>query len=93
VLLIPRRWFLFESFCYLAVGCVLQLVLLRRGSANVKELEIVVLRDELSVLRRLSIDDRRRYLGETQDATGVRARRLSRIELVPLVQYRPSDYS
>lgn len=37
--------------------------------------------------------ERLTYLGETQDATGVRARRLSRIELVPLVQYRPSDYS
>jgi putative transposase len=40
------------SLGYLAVRCLLQLVLLRPRSERVKELEIVVLRHELSVLRR-----------------------------------------
>lgn len=40
------------SFCYLALRCLFQLVLLRRHSEEFKELEIVVLRHELSVLRR-----------------------------------------
>jgi putative transposase len=40
------------SFCYLALRCVLQLVLLRSRSQGSKDLEIVVLRHELSVLRR-----------------------------------------
>ena len=44
--------FLFWSFCYLAFRCVLQLVLLRRRSTEFKELEIVVLRHQLAVLRR-----------------------------------------
>jgi hypothetical protein len=43
---------LFWSFCYLAFRCVLQLVLLRPHSEDFKELELVVLRHELSVLRR-----------------------------------------
>jgi transposase InsO family protein len=43
---------LFWSFGYLALRCLLQLVLLRRRSEEFKELEIVVLRHELSVLRR-----------------------------------------
>jgi putative transposase len=43
---------LFWSFCYLALRCLLQLVLLRPRSHEFKELEIVVLRHELSVLRR-----------------------------------------
>jgi putative transposase len=43
---------LFWSFCYLALRCLLQLVLLRPRSQEFKELEIVVLRHELSVLRR-----------------------------------------
>jgi putative transposase len=43
---------LFWSFCYLVCRCVLQLGLLRRRSEEFKELEIVVLRHELSVLRR-----------------------------------------
>jgi putative transposase len=43
---------LFWSLCYLALRCFLQLVLLRRRSESFKELEIVVLRHELSVLRR-----------------------------------------
>src|SRR6266545_7863492 len=47
-----RSWFLFWSLCYLAFRCVLQLVFLRRRSEEFKELEIVVLRHELSVLRR-----------------------------------------
>lgn len=42
---------LFWSFAYLALRCRLQLVLLRRRFAEFKELEIVVLRHELSVLR------------------------------------------
>lgn len=40
------------SFSYLVCRCLLQLVLLRRRSEAFKELEIVVLRHELSVLRR-----------------------------------------
>jgi putative transposase len=43
---------LFWSLCYLTVRCVLQLVFLRPRSREFKELEIVVLRHELSVLRR-----------------------------------------
>ena len=43
---------MFWSLCYLALRCMLQLVLLRRRSQEFKELEIVVLRHELSVLRR-----------------------------------------
>jgi hypothetical protein len=41
-----------RSLGYLALRCLVQLVLLRRRSENFKELEIVVLRHELSVLRR-----------------------------------------
>jgi putative transposase len=37
---------------YLALRCLLQIVLLRPRSESFKELEIVVLRHELSVLRR-----------------------------------------
>jgi putative transposase len=40
------------SACYLAFRCVLRLVLLRRRSSAFKELEIVVLRHQLAVLRR-----------------------------------------
>lgn len=40
------------SFSYLVCHCLLQLVVLRRRSEAFKELEIVVLRHELSVLRR-----------------------------------------
>ena len=43
---------MFWSFSYLLCRCLLQLVLLRRRSEAFKELEIVVLRHELSVLRR-----------------------------------------
>lgn len=43
---------MFWSFGYLALRCLLQLVLLRPRSEGFKELEIVVLRHELSVLRR-----------------------------------------
>jgi hypothetical protein len=43
---------LFWSPDYLALRCLLQLVLLRSRSESSKELEIVVLRHELSVLRR-----------------------------------------
>jgi hypothetical protein len=43
---------LFWSFCYLAFRCMLQLVFLRACSERFKELEIVVLRHELSMLRR-----------------------------------------
>src|SRR5712691_4038676 len=50
--LIPRSWFLFWSFFHLVCRCLLQLVLLRRRSEAFKELEIVALRHELSVLRR-----------------------------------------
>jgi putative transposase len=48
----PRSWFLFWSFCYLVLRCVLQLASLRPRSEEFKELEIVVLRHELAVLRR-----------------------------------------
>jgi putative transposase len=44
--------FLFRSLCYLAPRCLLQLALLRPRSEEFKELEIVVLRHELAVLRR-----------------------------------------
>ena len=40
------------SLCYLVFRCMLQLVLLRPHSEEFKELEIVVLRHELSVLHR-----------------------------------------
>ena len=43
---------MFWSFSYLVCRCLLQLVLLRRRSEAFKDLEIVVLRHELSVLRR-----------------------------------------
>lgn len=43
---------MFLSFGYLALRCLLQLVLLRPRSEGFKELEIVVLRHELSILRR-----------------------------------------
>ncbi len=43
---------MFWSFCYLALRCLFQLLLLRPRSEDFKELEIVVLRHELSVLRR-----------------------------------------
>ena len=43
---------MFWSLCYLVCRCVLQLVLLRPRSEDFKELEIVVLRHELAVLRR-----------------------------------------
>jgi putative transposase len=43
---------LFWSLAYLALRCLSQLVLLRPRSEAFKELEIVVLRHELSVLRR-----------------------------------------
>jgi putative transposase len=43
---------LFWSFCYLVLRCLFQLVSLRPRSGDFKELEIVVLRHELSVLRR-----------------------------------------
>ena len=43
---------MFLSFWYLAFRCLLQLVLLRPRSTEFKELEIVVLRHQLAVLRR-----------------------------------------
>ena len=43
---------MFLSICYLLVRCLLQLVLLRPRSQDFKELEIVVLRHQLAVLRR-----------------------------------------
>jgi hypothetical protein len=43
---------LFWSFCYVVLGRLLQLGALRLRSEEFKELEIVVLRHELAVLRR-----------------------------------------
>ena len=43
---------MFWSLWYLAFRCVLRLVLLRPRSSEFKELEIVVLRHQLAVLRR-----------------------------------------
>jgi len=43
---------LFWSLCCLSLRCLVQLVLLGRRSQGFKELEIVVLRHELAVLRR-----------------------------------------
>ncbi len=43
---------MFWSFCYAVLGRVLQLAALRFRSEEFKELEIVVLRHELAVLRR-----------------------------------------
>jgi putative transposase len=43
---------LFWSFCYLVLRRVLQLAVLRFRSEEFKELEIVVLRHQLAVLRR-----------------------------------------
>ncbi len=49
----PRRsWSLFWSFCYVVLRRVLQLAALRFRSEEFKELEIMVLRHELAVLRR-----------------------------------------
>ncbi len=56
--LILRSWFLFWSLCCLALRCMLQLVLLRRRSDDFKELEIVVLRHRLSVLRGQALSGR-----------------------------------
>ena len=43
---------MFWSLCYLAFRCALRLVLLRPRSTEFKELEIIVLRHQLAVLRR-----------------------------------------
>ena len=43
------------SLSYLVVRCMLQLVFLRPRSQDFKELEIVVLRHELAVLRRQTL--------------------------------------
>jgi putative transposase len=43
---------LFWSFCYIVLGRLLQLAALRFRTEEFKELEIVVLRPELAVLRR-----------------------------------------
>jgi hypothetical protein len=45
---VPVVW----SFVYLALGCVLELIALCCRSAKAKEIEILVLRYELAVLRR-----------------------------------------
>ena len=43
---------MFLSLCYLVLRCVLQFLALRVRSNDFKDLEIVVLRHELDVLRR-----------------------------------------
>ena len=43
---------MFASFCYLVLRRLLQLAILRVRSDEWKELEIVVLRHELAILRR-----------------------------------------
>src|SRR5262245_47860803 len=48
----PEELLLFVSLGYLVLRCLLQIVLLRPRSEGFLELEIVVLRHELSVLRR-----------------------------------------
>ncbi len=53
--LIPEELSLFWSLCYLAFRCLLRLVLLRPRSCEFKELEIVVLRHQLAVLRRQKV--------------------------------------
>jgi hypothetical protein len=75
---------LFWSLCYLAFRCVLQLAFLRRRSEEFKDLEIVVLRHELSALRRqktaTAADDDRSGLscrGEPAVAAGRLARSAS----------------
>jgi putative transposase len=44
--------FVFVSLCYLVLRWLLQLVVLRVRSSEWKDLEIVVLRHELAILRR-----------------------------------------
>jgi putative transposase len=51
-LLIPRSWFLFWSLWYLAFRCLFGVASLCLRSDGFKDVEIVVLRHELSVLRR-----------------------------------------
>lgn len=54
-MLVPSSWrrpVLFWSFCYVVLARLLQLAALRFRSEEFKELEIVVLRHELAVLRR-----------------------------------------
>jgi hypothetical protein len=50
--LAAREGFVCVSFCYLVLWRLLQLVALRVRSNEWKELEIVVLRHELAILRR-----------------------------------------
>jgi putative transposase len=74
-----------------ALRCLLALFLLRRRSDEFKELEIVVLRHQLAVLRR---ETRRPQLSTTDRIFLAAARRLlprpgwRRIELHPVVGFR-----
>jgi hypothetical protein len=61
---------LFWSLGYLAFRCLLQLVLLRPRSEGFKELEIVVLRHELSVLRRQADRPQLRPSGARPESVG-----------------------
>jgi putative transposase len=65
---------LFFSLAYLAVRWLLQLVLLRRRSEEFKELEIVVLRHELAVLRRQPVRVRQRALQKRRTSALLRSR-------------------
>jgi hypothetical protein len=67
--LIFEELLLFWSLAYLALRCLLQLVLLRRRSEGFKELEIVLLRHELSVLRRQAGRPHLRLPGSGEPAT------------------------
>jgi putative transposase len=71
---------LFWSFCYVVLGRLLQLAVLRFRSEEFKELEIVVLRHELAVLRRQA--------GRPQLTTADRAPLAAASRLLPRTNWR-----
>ena len=81
------------SFVYLMVGRVMALVLLRFRSSDCKELEIVVLRHELAVLRRqasrpcgVPLFDRGRWRRVSEPREAARNRRLRAVHGSPAEQ-------